>query len=197
VSIATTTTIASGFTAPVTTKQSLLDLKTLDLGTLTSGARTKNDRIVYTLTFFERKAFSEVPGATVADNRFVATGETQVITVSFVDSVIPIVVSQVLTVTSPTAISVALTLSESATVYWSLVDQVASAVVPTANELIAQSLTSQTGFISKGVISNSATPDTGTITTTASKTYKLYFVALTASGKISMIRTVDIVTPAQ
>jgi len=201
VSIATTTTIASGFTAPVTTKQSLIDLKTLDLGTLTSGARTKNDRIVYTLTFFERKAFSEVPAATVADDRFVAaTGETQVITVSFVDGLTPIVTAAVAAEkVANTSIGLTVTSTVAGRVF---AIAVASNVtlIPTADQIVDQG----TGYGSVDILGKIS----GAITTSPTEvvivtdesgelvggfSYDIYFVVVSATSVSEVLKLNDIV----
>jgi hypothetical protein len=203
-SISTATTIASGFTAPLTTKQTLVNLNTVDLGTLTSGARNKNDRIVYTITFFERKAFSEVLNASVADDRFVSIGEPQVITLSFVDSVIPVVTSETLAASFTDQLRLNVTSDLAGTVYALAVegDLSTEVVAPTAEQIIAQGTTYGSPSITiqgKGtgsVAANTATSiylaGTGIA---AGQVVDVYYVVVGASS-ISSVKKVNDLTIA-
>jgi hypothetical protein len=197
-SISTATTIASGFTAPVTTKQSLVGLNTLALGSLTSGARTKNDRIVYTVSFFNLVAFSAIPGvsgSSTAADRYIQVGESQVITVLFVDGVIPIITAATAaTKVANTSIALTITSTIGGTVYAIAVDDEVT-TIPTPVQIITQgtsygSTVDILGKISGAITTNATevvivTDEAGELVTGI---YDIYFVVVSESGISSVIK---------
>jgi hypothetical protein len=196
-SISTATTIASGFTAPVTTKQSLVGLNTLALGSLTSGARTKNDRIVYTVTFFNLVAFSAIPGvsgSSTADNRYIQVGETQVITVLFVDGKAPIITAQTVTNASETS-TVRVTSDTSGRIFW--ITLVNDSAALTASDILAQGTppTVATATGAKGTDAISTSPFDIVLSAIDAGTYQVYYVVV-SNNSVSEVRIVNIAPTA-
>jgi hypothetical protein len=196
-SISTATTIASGFTAPVTTKQSLVGLNTLALGSLTSGARTKNDRIVYTVSFFNLVAFSAIPGvsgSSTAADRYIQVGETQVITVLFVDGKAPIITAQTVTNASETS-TVRVTSDTSGRIFW--ITLVNNSAALTASDILAQGTppTVATATGAKGTNAISTSPFDIVLSSIDAGTYQVYYVVV-SNNSVSEVRIVNIAPTA-
>jgi hypothetical protein len=196
ISISTTSNLASGLTNPTTDKQSLKLLDgSLALGTLASGARNKNDRITYTITFWDKVDYSLLSNGTI----YVQTGETQTVTISFVESNLPIASA---TAVSGGAFNTELHLKVNSDtagkVYYMLVAN--NAAAPTLLNLIEQGASyTSTATVTpakKGVLTLSASGSIFTHTVerltalTANTDYDLYY-AVVGDNNVSSVIKVD------
>jgi hypothetical protein len=161
-----------------------------------------NDRRVYTLTFFERKSFADA-NATVAADRFVATGETQVITISFVNSVIPVITSETLAASFTDQLRLTVTSDLAGTVYAVAVigDASPEVVAPTAQQIIAQANYGTGPIVLQGTGTGSVAASTATIIylagtgVAAGEVVDVYYVVV-GETSISSVKKVNNLTIA-
>jgi hypothetical protein len=137
--------IRTNFTPPAETIQAIKDLTTLDLGTLAEANRSNNDKLYFTLKFY-----NSVPYSTSAA-RYIQVGETQQIVIGFRDdfdtSTTP-VMSFVSTVNnSPTATTINFQMSVTGEYYYYV--KLASSSVPTRNEIIGNAGTLDANLVKK------------------------------------------------
>jgi hypothetical protein len=135
VSVDAASLIGANFTPVVETKIALKDLTQLELGTLTSAARSNNDKIYFTLKFWNKVPFS------TSSSLYTRVGEDQVVVVGFKDefdtTTTPTMTLQAPTLISSESVRINYTLVGSTNVAVRYINQLSSVAAPTRNALVS------------------------------------------------------------
>jgi hypothetical protein len=139
------TAIRNNFTPPAETIQAIKDLTTLDLGSLAEANRSNDDKLYFTLKFY-----NAVPYSTSAA-RYTQVGETQQIVIGFRDdfdtSTTPVMTFVSTVSVSPTASTINFKMSVNGEYYYYV--KLASSTVPTRNEIIGNGGTLDANLVKK------------------------------------------------
>jgi hypothetical protein len=174
VSVDAASLIGANFTPVVETKIALKDLTQLELGTLTSAARSNGDKIYFTLKFWNKVPFS------TSSSLYTRVGEDQVVVVGFINE-FDTTTTPTMTLQAPSSVA-----TTSATINYTTVgtgdievryiNQLSSVAAPTRNA------------VANGTVITAAAAGVKTLTgltLVAGSTYTIYMIAIDAADNLA------------
>jgi hypothetical protein len=174
VSVDAASLIGADFTPVVETKIALKDLTQLELGTLTSAARSNGDKIYFTLKFWNKVPFS------TSSSLYTRVGEDQVVVVGFINefdtTTTPTMTLQAPSSVATTSATINYTTVGTGNIEVRYINQLSSVAAPTRNA------------VANGTVITAAAAGVKTLTgltLVAGSTYTIYMIAIDAADNLA------------